>query len=87
MLTLAFFSPGVMISEIAHSFREWEAGHDSHKLRLHVGHDGSMIRLNALIGLGNITPLRWPGLGSEVIMEVSVLSRLLFCHCISFLYL
>ena len=39
----------------------------AHRLALHVGHDGSMVRL--LAGLGAF-PLRWPAFGAEVVFEV-----------------
>lgn len=38
-----------------------------------MGHDGSMIRLAAGLGLGKASnggALRWPAMGSEIIMEV-----------------
>jgi len=39
-------------------------------VRFFIGHDGSMIRLAAGLGLGKAAPLRWPALGSEIVMEV-----------------
>ena len=39
-----------------------------------MGHDGSMIRLAAGLGLGHASnggTLRWPAMGSEIVMEVS----------------
>ncbi|KAI0293662.1 phosphoglycerate mutase-like protein [Multifurca ochricompacta] len=39
----------------------------SHRLALYVGHDGSLVRL--LAGLG-VVPLRWPSFGAEVVFEV-----------------
>ena len=47
-------------------------GKESFKLRFFVGHDGTMIRVASALGLGKISPLRWPALGSEIVMEVSV---------------
>lgn len=29
-----------------------------------------MIRLASLLGLGKVAPLRWPAMGSEIVMEV-----------------
>lgn len=42
----------------------------THPLALHVGHDGTLVRL--LAGLGS-NPIRWPSFGSEVVIEVSML--------------
>jgi len=43
-------------------------------MRFYVGHDGSMIRLAAGLGLGRTGlgsgRLRWPALGSEIVLEV-----------------
>ncbi|KAI0920703.1 hypothetical protein AcV5_010377 [Taiwanofungus camphoratus] len=61
---------GVFFLELAHNFRRFRAGGESHKLKLYVGHDGTMIRLASLLGLGKVAPLRWPALGSEIIIEV-----------------
>ncbi|OBZ74558.1 ER membrane protein complex subunit 1 [Grifola frondosa] len=61
---------GVFFQELAQNFKLFRAGSESYKMRFYVGHDGSMIRLASLLGLGNIAPLRWPALGSEIIMEV-----------------
>lgn len=66
---------GVFFLELAHNFRRFRAGGESHKLKLYVGHDGTMIRLASLLGLGKVAPLRWPALGSEIIIEVSGSSR------------
>lgn len=41
-----------------------------HKLHMYVGHDGSMVRLAAGLGLGSANRLRWPAMGSEIVMEV-----------------
>ncbi|KAI0289333.1 histidine phosphatase superfamily [Russula brevipes] len=53
---------GVMFSELAASLDTPE-----HRLALYVAHDTSVVRLAA--GLG-IFPLRWPRLGSEIVIEV-----------------
>jgi hypothetical protein len=51
-----------MFSELADALQE-----PTHRLALYVAHDTSMVRIAA--GLG-IFPLRWPRLGSEVVIEV-----------------
>ncbi|KAI0040100.1 phosphoglycerate mutase-like protein [Auriscalpium vulgare] len=61
---------GVFFSELAQNFAAFRAGAERHRVRLHVGHDGSMVRLASGLGLGKLAPLRWPALGSEVVMEV-----------------
>ncbi|KAI0054788.1 phosphoglycerate mutase-like protein, partial [Artomyces pyxidatus] len=61
---------GVMFSELAQNFISFSAGHETHRLRLYVGHDGSLIRLASGLGFGQQSSLRWPALGSEVVMEV-----------------
>ncbi|KZV63428.1 phosphoglycerate mutase-like protein [Peniophora sp. CONT] len=61
---------GVMYKELANNFQSFASGKETKKARLYVGHDGSMIRLAAGLGLGNVSALRWPALGSEIIMEV-----------------
>ncbi|EIN05099.1 phosphoglycerate mutase-like protein [Punctularia strigosozonata HHB-11173 SS5] len=61
---------GVMFSELAANFRSFKSGSETYKSRLYVGHDGSMIRLASGLGLGKLAPLRWPALGSEIVMEV-----------------
>jgi hypothetical protein len=43
-------------------------------MRLYVGHDGSMIRLAAGLGLGKTGTLRWPAFGSEFVLEVAIVS-------------
>jgi len=58
-----------MFQELAQNFINFKAGQEDFKLRLYVGHDGSMIRLAS--GLNIQGPLRWPALGSEFIFEVS----------------
>jgi 2-phosphoxylose phosphatase len=48
-------------------------GKETYKLRLYVGHDGSMIRLASGLGIGkpgSDGTLRWPALGSEIVFEV-----------------
>ena len=52
-----------------------QVGEESFKLRFYVGHDGSMVRLASGLGFGKIAPLRWPALGSEIVMEVNPHSR------------
>jgi 2-phosphoxylose phosphatase len=56
-----------MFQELAQNFISLKAGNENFKLRLYVGHDGSMVRLAS--GLGIQGPLRWPALGSEFIFE------------------
>ncbi|KII94408.1 hypothetical protein PLICRDRAFT_101602 [Plicaturopsis crispa FD-325 SS-3] len=58
---------GVMFSELASNFKSFKAGAENVKVRFYVGHDGSLVRLAA--GL-KATPLRWPAMGSEIVMEV-----------------
>lgn len=52
------------------NFAAFRAGQEPFKLRFYVGHDGSMIRLISALGLGEAQQLRWPSLGSELVMEV-----------------
>jgi len=59
---------GVMFRELAQNFVAFQKGQETFRLRLYVGHDGSMIRLAS--GLRIEGPLRWPALGSEFIFEV-----------------
>ncbi|KAI5999955.1 phosphoglycerate mutase-like protein [Pisolithus albus] len=54
---------GVFFAELANTLRH-------HKLHMYVGHDGSMVRLAAGLGLGSANRLRWPAMGSEIVMEV-----------------
>ncbi|KAH7923012.1 phosphoglycerate mutase-like protein [Leucogyrophana mollusca] len=61
---------GVMFMELARDFKRFQSGDERHKLRFHVAHDGSMIRLASGLGFGKISPLRWPAMGSEIVMEV-----------------
>lgn len=42
---------------------------------MYIGHDGSMVRLAAGLGLGSANGLRWPAMGSEIVMEVWHASR------------
>ncbi|KAF8484365.1 phosphoglycerate mutase-like protein [Gautieria morchelliformis] len=58
---------GVMFQELAQIFISLKAGNEIFKLRLYVGHDGSMVRLAS--GLGIQGPLRWPALGSEFVWK------------------
>jgi hypothetical protein len=53
---------GVMLSELADALEA-----PKQRLALYVAHDTSIVRLAA--GLG-IFPLRWPRLGSEIVIEV-----------------
>ncbi|KAF9223286.1 phosphoglycerate mutase-like protein [Gyrodon lividus] len=64
---------GVFFIELSQNFKRFQSGRETHKLRFYVGHDGTMIRLAAALGLGNVENggrLRWPAMGSEIIMEV-----------------
>lgn len=61
---------GVMFSELAANFKAFQSGVETYRARLYVGHDGSMIRLASGLELGKSAPLRWPALGSEMVMEV-----------------
>lgn len=54
------------------NFQLFESGNETFKLRFYAGHDGTMVRLASALGFGNIQPLRWPALGSEINMEVCV---------------
>jgi hypothetical protein len=54
--------PGAMFSELADALSV-----PKHRLELYVAHDLSIVRLAA--GL-EIFPLRWPRLGSEIVIEV-----------------
>lgn len=60
-----------MFQELAMNFQLFQSGGETFKMRFYVGHDGSMIRLASGLGLGKISSLRWPALGSEIVMEVS----------------
>lgn len=65
---------GVFFSELLHNLERFQSGEETHKLRIYVGHDGTMVRLAAGLGLGHASnggTLRWPAMGSEIIMEVS----------------
>jgi len=59
---------GAMFLELAQNLLSFESGMERHKMRIYVGHDGSMIRLAS--GLGIKGPLKWPAMGSEISMEV-----------------
>jgi hypothetical protein len=61
---------GVFMLELAQNFHSFQSGEETFKLRLYVGHDGTMIRLASLLGFGKVAPLRWPALGSEIVLEV-----------------
>lgn len=61
---------GVFFQELAQNFQLFRSGGEAFKLRLYVGHDGSMIRLASGLGLGKVSPLQWPALGSEIAFEV-----------------
>lgn len=70
MWSILIVESGVAIMELAYNFKQFRAGEDKYKMHLFVAHDGSMIRLAALLGLGQVSSLRWPALGSEIVMEV-----------------
>ncbi|KAL4071479.1 histidine phosphatase superfamily [Scleroderma yunnanense] len=70
---------GVFFAELAHTFRRVlasgsdmgsEIAHTQHKIHMYVGHDGSMVRLASGLGLGGVNGLRWPAMGSEIVIEV-----------------
>ena len=65
-----------MFQELAMNFNLFKSGEESFKLRFYVGHDGSMVRLASGLGFGKIAPLRWPALGSEIVMELSTNNHL-----------
>ena len=52
------------------NLQAFKAGTEKFKLRFFVGHDGTMIRVASAFGFGKVAPLRWPALGSEIVMEV-----------------
>ncbi|KAI0032631.1 phosphoglycerate mutase-like protein [Vararia minispora EC-137] len=68
--TYTSLSYGVLLAELAQNLADVAAGTEPFGARLYVGHDGSMIRLASALGLGDVAPLRWPALGSEIVMEV-----------------
>ena len=68
-----------MFQELAMNFNLFKSGGESFKLRFYVGHDGSMVRLASGLGFGKIAPLRWPALGSEIVMEVLGSDYLFLC--------
>jgi hypothetical protein len=47
---------------------------------LYIGHDGSMIRLAAGLGLGKTGSLRWPAFISEFVLEVAIVTPLTARH-------
>jgi 2-phosphoxylose phosphatase len=57
--------------ELVQNFKDIRSGSDFKKLKMYVGHDGSMIRLASGLGFGRNGALRWPAMGSEIILEVS----------------
>jgi len=59
-----------MFYELVQNLKSFKFGNDRYKFRLYVGHDGSMIRLASGLGFGRNGPLRWPAMGSEIILEV-----------------
>ncbi|EJD04724.1 phosphoglycerate mutase-like protein [Fomitiporia mediterranea MF3/22] len=61
---------GAFFTELAMNFNAFKSGSETYKLRFYVGHDGSIIRLTSGLGFGKVAPLRWPALGSEIVMEV-----------------
>jgi hypothetical protein len=56
--------------ELLRNFKGLRSGLETYKMRLYIGHDGTMIRLASLLGFGREQALRWPALGSEVVIEV-----------------
>lgn len=67
-----------MFMELSQNLHALVAGKERYKMRLYVGHDGSMIRLASGLGIGRRAPLRWPALGSEIVMEVRTARQPLF---------
>jgi len=65
-----------MFAELAQNFEGFRAGKEKFKLRFYIGHDGSMIRLTSGLGIGKSMLLRWPALGSEIVVEVCQISIL-----------
>ena len=60
----------MFLQELAQNFRLFRDGGERFKLRFFVGHDGTMVRVASALGFGKLAPLRWPALGSEIVMEV-----------------
>ncbi|PSR77448.1 hypothetical protein PHLCEN_2v7879 [Hermanssonia centrifuga] len=60
----------VFLQELMQNFELFRSGKETFKMRFFVGHDGTMIRVASALGLGILAPLRWPALGSEIVMEV-----------------
>lgn len=56
--------------ELARNLRAFIKGEEPYKMRLYVGHDGSIIRLASGLGIGAHAPLKWPAFGSEIVVEV-----------------
>ena len=69
---------GVFLQELAQNFRLFRDGGERFKLRFFVGHDGTMVRVASALGFGKLAPLRWPALGSEIVMEVGWFSLSLY---------
>ncbi|EKM52252.1 uncharacterized protein PHACADRAFT_176271 [Phanerochaete carnosa HHB-10118-sp] len=61
---------GVFLQELAQNMELFRSGGETFKMRFVVGHDGTMIRVISALGLGETVQLRWPSLGSELVMEV-----------------
>jgi hypothetical protein len=70
VLPLTIVGLGVFFSELVRNFKSFRSGNERYKLRFYIGHDGTMIRLASGLGLGKNAPLRWPAMGSEIVMEV-----------------
>lgn len=66
---------GVYFMELAQNMRAIARGDEKYRMRLYVGHDGSMIRLVSGLGIGRQRGLMWPALGSEVVIEVCCASQ------------
>ncbi len=69
-MTLEEIGSGVFLQELMQNFELFRSGKETFKMRFFVGHDGTMIRVASALGLGILAPLRWPALGSEIVMEV-----------------
>ncbi|PWN48681.1 phosphoglycerate mutase-like protein [Violaceomyces palustris] len=59
---------GVFLQELANNLKAFRDQVETFKLKYYVGHDGTMVRL--LKSLAQSGSIRWPALGSEVILEV-----------------
>ena len=64
---------GVFFLELAEILLAIRAGNEIPKMRIYVGHDGTIIRLISGLGLGRQGSLRWPAFGSEVSIEVCLM--------------